>query len=264
MKFFISRFLNRKLLLAFLIGMMIMLLHIIKIYILSQKHEIIFTPYTSWLSIDFTSVLMILFYLLLPLLACFGTASVFLEDMTSELFAYSLTSFVRKTLFTKLFITVFVISALVTTIPLLLDFFLSFLFLPNIAPDKIINLNLGIYLGSGDLFPRLFYAHPFGYAMLHLFLCFIFSGVFGVMSLAVTFLSRNKIIIILVPLFVQVVLIALNTFAFPLFAFSPFGFLPESMVTYDKNIIVIAVVWGLLFFSSLVIFVRGARRYEQL
>lgn len=249
---------------ALLIGLAIVSAHLLKVYGLSVKKHVTFTPYTAWLSMDFsgTSALMLLFYLLLPIIASLFASTIFLEDKRNHLICYVLLNSSRKKYFSMLFLKTFLTGAVVVALPLIIDLIGCFLLLPNLKPDPLINVNLGIYEGSGDLFPHLFYAHPLVYALFNIAISFVFAGLFVTFALAASFYIKNKMVILLLPFCLQLLSIAVNSFVMKNMALSPFGFSPEAITTYDKSFLAIVLYGGILFWVTLFLYVRGVKNNE--
>ena len=261
LKFWLIRIRNNFFYLALFIGITLSISQLyFKVNTLSSYNDIIFTPYTSWLSMDFSGFSIVAFFLSLPLLASLSCSSIYKEDTLNGIINHCLINKTYTTYFKELLFLNFIIGSSVIIIPLLLNFFGSFLLLPNIHPDEIINYNINMTRDGGKIFVDLYYSHPMVHALLNIILCGIFGGLLATFSLSISFFINNKFVVILSSFFLQLFLLAINLFAFPFIAISPFTFLPENAFVMPQNIIVTLFFGLTLLVSTLVIFLVGVKK----
>ncbi|MEH6891375.1 hypothetical protein V7024_17075 [Bacillus sp. JJ864] len=247
---------------ALFIGLILSFTHlIINVIPLMKFNNIIFTPYTSWMSASFTSVIPILFFLILPLISSLPVSTLFKDDKESGLLNIILIKTTKKKYFSGLFVVTFLIGSIVIAISLLVNALGSFLFLPNLLPDEIVNRNIGMNSGA-TILVDLYYNHPFIHMMLNILICSIFGGIFAVFSLSISFWIKNKFIVLVGGFIVQIGLLVINMLIFSEKAITPFFFLPENANVLPINIWIVFGVGIILFLVSCVIYFVGVKSYD--
>ncbi|EIT86149.1 hypothetical protein A374_06106 [Fictibacillus macauensis ZFHKF-1] len=263
MHFWTLRLQRRSCYYALLIGTALAVFQLImKVGEINTYDDIIFTPYTSWLSIDSTPITLV-FFLVLPLLASIPAATLFQEDSKNGLLSSLFVTLRRRTYFSHLFFTTFLTGMIVVGLPLLLNAFGFFLFLPNTPPDEMINRNVGIYEGFA-LFSSLFYSHPFVHMLLNIVLCSVFAGLYAVFSLSVSFWVKNTFLVVTGGFLLQVLLYSVNIVFFPGIDITPLNFLPVHSLFFQVNGSLVVWVGSAMFLGACLLYYTGARRHETM
>lgn len=169
------------------------------------RYGVAFTPYTKWFEFAVISGLSSLFFLLLPILAALPFADTFLKDKQTGFLLAVLSRGKINSYFTNLFAINFFVAGIVIAIPLLLNLYLAFMFLPNIPPDPIVNNQMSLD-SMMTYFPELYYSHPLLHTLFYIFLAFMYAGLFASVCLSVSFYINNRFMVILFAFIIQMVL----------------------------------------------------------
>ncbi|MBL5772261.1 hypothetical protein HV454_13175 [Bacillus sporothermodurans] len=170
-----------------------------------------FTPYTKWFEFGSASQLAGFYFLLLPILAALPFADTYAKDKQSGYLRSILSKGQMKQYFQGLYLSNFIVSGVIIIIPLLVNIYLSFMMLPNIKPDPLVNNQMALDL-MNTFFPALYYSHPFLHMLLYLLLAFFFAGMFATICLSISIFIRNRFIILVAGFLVQMVLSLLAQF----------------------------------------------------
>jgi len=131
----------------------------------------------------------------MPVLAALPFADLFAKDKQTGYLRSILVKGKKTHYFTGLFLFNFVTGGLMLVLPLLLNLYLSFMFLPNIKPDPVINNLMAIDTYSA-FFPALYYSNPLMHILFYIFLAFLFSGMYASIALSVSFFLNNRFVIL--------------------------------------------------------------------
>ncbi|SCM98522.1 Uncharacterized protein BWINRASL_04938 [Bacillus mycoides] len=258
-KYFEKRMNNKNLYFSLVLGISLSCVYILYYVIpLADKRDVIFTPYTTWMGINSVVTPSFLFFFILPVIASLPSSSIFQEDKRNGSFLFVIMRSNYKMYFLKLFSKTFLIGGVVVIIPLILNIFLSFMFLPNITPDEILNSNIGMY-ERATFFISIYFEHPFIHMILYTFIAFFYGGAFALFSLSISFYAKHTFITLLSAFLLQLFLMIINLF-YPT-PLAPIYFLSESHIYHGANIIVSILVLVGIFILSVVLFLRGVKRH---
>lgn len=165
-----------------------------------------FTPYTKWLGMDNSiSDYSTLYIFLLPILVTLPLADLYANDRRTGFFRFLIVRGKYREYFTQLFLWNFVTGMFVATLPLIINAYLSFMRLPNIKPDKIINQEITL-MKTTTFLPDLYYTHPFLHMLFYILLIGIFGGIFASIALSIGMFVKKSFIILLAPFLLQYLL----------------------------------------------------------
>lgn len=251
--------LNRNFKIAILIGTLLSVLHLIlQIYPLSLKNDIIFTPYTSWMGINSTHPISFLYFFIIPVIASFPSTTVYKEDVKNGTFPLIFMRTNKLKYFSTLYFYTFFLGAITVTIPLLINFILSFMFLPNINPDEIIHSNIGMYEFS-TFFSNIYYTQPLLHVLISLLTCFLFGGVFATFSLSLSFYVKQIFVILLGSFLLQIGLMIINLFS-PI-PVAPIYYISEFHIYGDAKLGVSLIILLFIYLLSLFMYSIGVKNY---
>jgi hypothetical protein len=258
--YWFTRIHNKHLYLSLLIGFSICFLQLI-FSVISASHFLhpadFFSPYTKWIGIDLISSFKTMYYFLLPLIATIGVGNIIQQDKNNGFLYVSLSKTNEKKYFTTFFFTSFLIGFIVITLPLLFNFLVAFLFLPNVPVDPIINSNIGLSVTS-TFFPDLYFSHPFIHVLFYIALSGFFGGIFSLLSVSFSFYYNNQFSVLIIGFIIQIVLTILNLFiSFPI---SPMFFLPEIQTIHHGSLLYITILAISLLSLSTILFYQGVKK----
>ncbi|PLS33744.1 hypothetical protein CYV26_11555 [Carnobacterium maltaromaticum] len=253
---------NYSCLYSLIVGFTISIFHIIFFVLpISKNSDIIFSPYTSWLSMNFASFYLVLFMLLLPIISSLPASGIYLTDKKNGTLDVLFTKISKNKYYTSLMFVVFISGFLVTCVSLTINIIGCFLLLPNNPTDEILNYNLGMRLP--DAFGvSLYFSHPFIHMILNVLFISVYGGLFALISTISSFFIRNTFFVYLSSFLFQVVLIAINLFLYPIKSIAPAFFLPENPYIFPNSFIIVIVLTLLISISLLCAFYIGRKQNE--
>lgn len=96
------------------------------------------------------------------------------------------------------YISVFISSGLLVTIPLLINLMIFLLFVPATVPDSVYDIYYNIF--SFEFLSDIFYSYPLLYVLIYIFAFFVFCGLIGTLGYVFLLLFKRPLISILMPL----------------------------------------------------------------
>ena len=261
-RFILHRVISSKpLYLVLLVGLLFSFFHI---YIdvlplennLSFGEGVQFTPYTKWIEFGGMTNLVFLLFLILPLSSALPFADTFAKDRQTGYLRSILTKGRAKQYFIGLYVTNFIVAGIMIVIPLLVNIYLTFMFLPNVNPDPIINSAMPIDFRT-SIFPALYYSHPLYHMLLYVFLAFLFAGLYATLCLSFSFFINNRFVI-LVSAFLVAMLYSLICEFTNNYGLIPVYFLQENSTVQSFSSIVIIFICGLSI--SALIYILGVKK----
>lgn len=180
------------------------------------------TLYTYWISGEVSSAYYALYYLLIPLFATFPFGWSYCMELKKGYIKSVVTRVDKKKYFIAKYIAVFVAGGLTVLIPLVINFLTVACFVPATTPSILYDTYT--YVRQENLWSVLFYAHPLIYSLLYMLLSFVFSGLIATIALAVTFFVRNRVAVLITPMFLMLCLNFASTYTTTL-ELSPLNFL---------------------------------------
>lgn len=229
-----TRMRRKALYIPFFLGITIVTAHLLLyVFKVTKYQDLIFTPYTSWLSVKSTHITSLIFYFALPIVAVIGAAGVFGTDKKIGLLEKLSLYYSRKKIYVAYLIAVFLIGFSIAFIPMVMDIIGSFSLLPNLMPDELINRNSGM-VADTTIFIQLFFTHPFIHMLFYLLFASIWSGLFAVTAFVISLYTHNQILPLLIPFSLQIILFLISNIFTYKYTIVPFNFLSEN-ATIDVN-----------------------------
>ncbi|MGE8204971.1 hypothetical protein ACQKP0_10435 [Heyndrickxia sp. NPDC080065] len=222
-----------------------------------QDHGVDSTPYSEWFEFGVATSLTMLFFLLLPILASLPFADTFSKDKQSGYLRSILSKGKMKEYFKGLYITNFITSGVMITIPLLVNIYLAFMILPNVKPDPVVNSRMSLDF-MNSFFPELYYSHPLIHMLFYVVLAFLFSGMFATISLSISFFVKNRFFILVSGFLLQMILSLVFQFT------ENYGWIPSSFLLEQSQPSVSLVVTVFIFccgmMLSTLIYILGVKK----
>lgn len=196
-------FINRNMFIAVFIGCVIAVMQVIKcsipaieslkLYELYGKAEYPDSLFNTWIGGVGYTYHAVLYTILIPLIAIFPYAGSLYQDIKSGYVKIIFTKVSKKKYFVSKIIAAFLSGGTAVVIPLILNLFLTALFVPALRPDAS---TMMFSINDGSMFSDIYYSKPFVYILLYMLLIFMMAGVFCVMCLAVSFLVDNYFVVL--------------------------------------------------------------------
>lgn len=156
-----------------------------------------FMLFVGWLCTDATSLTTAMFWFLVPILAPLAYGwSLFIEEKSGYP-KNVITRTTRKNYYLAKLLAVFLAGGTAVTLPVILNFMVTALFIPAVRPDVWFDANYAIFTQS--MLSGLFYSKPFLYVLLRILITFLFSGALATASYSLTFAVRNRFAVLLLP-----------------------------------------------------------------
>ncbi|MDO4599784.1 MAG: hypothetical protein Q4B39_06160 [[Ruminococcus] gnavus] len=210
-------FYSRGMLLSLTIGCLLSLAHVIQYQILPNylNRGMIIPEMTefskvrtvvpsaiagSWLAGNPTNWAGFVFFLILPILAMLPFGVSYFSDRESGYLKNLYTRMPRKQYLTNKFLAAFLSGGTAVVVPLVLNLICSLIFLPNLQPPTIHPYN---FINPTRFLYELYFSRPLLYIGLFIVLDFLLGGMFACIALAASYLSDYKIIVGIVPFFLQ-------------------------------------------------------------
>lgn len=218
--------------------------------------------YQKWIGSELVSLASTLFFTLLPVCAVLPYASAFHQERKVGYLRVMLPQCGKKSYFLAKTMAVFLTGAAVVILPLVVNFLAVSAFIPATAPQ--VNYNFYNYVLFGDLWADLFFNQPLLYVALYILLDSLFGGLLGLFAFALSFLIRNRVVILVLPLLFLLGLDYFSTLVAGFWASTPMtiSLLDLLRAAHDATAKgwVVALEGGILaVFSGLVIWLRGVR-----
>lgn len=177
--------------------------------------------FNRWIGGDFANVQPYLYFLILPILAVLPYGASYLSDLKSGYIKMLVIRADRRSYFCSKALAVFLSGGVAVILPMLLNLFLTATVLPALLPQVVTRL---FPIQELSLWGDLYFAHPWVYIGIFLFIIFIFGGLFATLSLVVSRFSDNRFLVLIFPFLFMIFLNALAGF-FYCSAISPLYFL---------------------------------------
>lgn len=208
---------NRGMLLSLTIGCILSLAHVIQYQILPYylNNGIVRPEMTefskvrtvapsaiagAWLAGNPATWTEFVFFLILPILAMLPFGVSYFSDCESGYLKNIYTRMPRKQYLTNKFLAAFLSGGTAVSIPLGLNLICSLIFLPNLLPPTIHPYN---FINPTRFLYELYFSRPFLYIGFFVVLDFLLGGMFACIALAASYLSDYKVIVGIVPFFLQ-------------------------------------------------------------
>lgn len=162
---------------------------------LSYNYGVLNTPYQSWIEFGLGSYYRYILFLLLPLIAAIPMADMYAKDRQTGYLKSILSKGKMKKYFRGLYISNFLVAAIVIATPLLVNMYLAFMTLPNIKPDPLLDGNPKDIMST--MLPALYYDFPILHMLFYILLACLFAGMYASISLSVSLYVRNRFVILI-------------------------------------------------------------------
>ncbi|MCC2929941.1 hypothetical protein ACWH4V_19970 [Bacillus mojavensis] len=163
---------------------------------LEKDGGVAFTPYTKWMGIGGFSDYPALFLFLLPILATLPLADLFASDHRTGFTSFLFSRKKASSYFKHLLIINFAAGFFAGAIPLCINLYLSFMKLPNVPPDRVINNEMPLVTGY-TFFPDLYYNHPLLHIFFYIMLTGLFAGIWATLALSIGMFFKNTFVVVL-------------------------------------------------------------------
>lgn len=189
-----------------------------------------------------------------PLIVTIAFADAYLEDVKSGFIKNIITRYDKKKYLINRFLVNFVVSGLIISIPLIINYMLYASFIPSIEPKVFFSSPV---LEPRDFLPYIYFKFPLLHVFIRIFLLFIYAGTFSSIALASSIYFRNKYVITIIPFIAYIAMdviipMVLNYRYSPMmFLFNPTG--------YNHMFIAIPLILIIACFS---IFIIGGMKNE--
>lgn len=155
-------------------------------------NQYLFTPYTQWISFN-TNAWTIALFLGMPLLSALSTSQLIGEDVRTGFYQHILQHKKQSNYLIKSLLISFIGGALTIVIPLLIDFYGMWFFLPSIDPDVILNSNLPL-VPATSYFSQLYYTNPNLLVSFYIGLAGLSAGIYAIFSSMIALYTNNKFV----------------------------------------------------------------------
>lgn len=159
--------------------------------------------YSSWIGQTPYSVVTIIFFHSLPLLACIPFADSLCSDLTSRYALQLISRSGRTAYFIAKPIAVALSSGAVALIPLLLNILLTACCVPALPPEPAAGTSL---VSSSSMLASVYYDFPLAHIAAFVLIACLLSAAFGLFSTATSFFTTNRFIVVLLPFAICVAL----------------------------------------------------------
>lgn len=216
------------------------------------------TLYNRWIAMVWDDPYSAIFFNIFPLAAALPNGLSLYSDRKNGYMAQMILRKTRTRYFSEKFVATFFSGGLVITIPVILNIMITALHFPIRKPDLYFDIYTSVQPFS--FASTYFYTVPFVHLLLRVLIIFLYSGTAAVMCLAMTCFSRNRYIILFVPMLLFLFLNFSYSIIQVPYELSPLRFLGA----HNAQIMWTPIVWGelliLLFLSSMILFLWGRRK----
>lgn len=213
--------------------------------------------FNSWMGATSYSLWSVLFFFLLPLLACLPYADSLYTDLKTGYVANAVTRGGLNGYLRAKVCAVFLAAGAVGVVPQLVNLLGTTMLVPALHPE----VSAGTFFVSpSSMLADVFYAAPWLYTACFLVLCFIVCGLMACASLVFAFLVSNRFMVLVSPFLVC----AISFFALG----SAAGYAPINLLNpaqaYSVELPCVAAVYGAVALGEGVFLARRFRRFEAL
>ncbi len=152
--------------------------------------------YTTWIGLTPYSVFTMAYYYAVPLLACLPAADSLCSDIHSGYALCALARSNRKSYFAGKTAAIALSAVICVDGPLLLNIIATACFVPALPPDPAAGT---FFVGSANMLADLYYTEPLAFMAVFVFAAGILAVCCATLSCALSFISSNRFIVMLVP-----------------------------------------------------------------
>lgn len=216
------------------------------------------TLYNRWIGAEWMTSLSSLYFFIFPLCAVIPYGLSLYQERRSGYMAQMILRETRGQYLRKKLIAVFLSGGLVITIPVILNIMLVALYFPAYTPD--LNLNIYYAVQPFSFGSRLFYEIPWLYLCVRVAVIFWYGGVAASISMAVTFFTRNRFVILFSPMLFFLLLNYSDTLFRVPYEMSPLRFLGAGNIYIVTAPVVIGEAALLGVVTVIIIWLRGRKK----
>lgn len=204
-------FFNYRFVVALVLAMAIVVAHLVWSVIPASYEQNMYVElagyplsvFNRWIGGWSGSVFPALFFLVLPLLVCLPYSDSIYVDRKDGWAAQAISRNSARSYYASKFVTAFVVGVVVSCVPLVLDFYLTSLFLPIVQPSAASGLfPIFPYSMWGDIY----YSNAFQYTGMFLALIAVTSGLIACVPLSLSRVLTNRAIVLCSAFFLCTVL----------------------------------------------------------
>lgn len=213
--------------------------------------------FNSWMGATSYSLWSVLYFFLLPLIACLPYADSLYTDLKSGYAANVVTRKGAKQYFRAKTLAVFLTAGTVSVVPQLINLLGTALLVPIFQPEPSAGT---FFVASSAMLADMFYAAPWAYTAFFLLLAFVVCGLMACSCLLFAYLVANRFMVLIAPFLVcAIAFFALGSFA----GYSPINLLNPAQ-NYTVELPIVLVVYGALALAEVGFVVWQCRHFEAL
>lgn len=208
---------NRGMLLSLIIGCLLSLTHVIQYQILPLylNQKLVISEYSefskvrttapscvadTWLAGNTANWVVFVYFLILPILAMLPFGVSYFSDRESGYLKNIYSRMSRKQYLTNKYLSAFLSGGTAITIPLILNLLCAMVFLPNLLPPIILRQNS---IDATCFLYKIYFSNPLLYIWIFIGFDFLLGGMFACIALVASYLSDYKVIVGIIPFFLQ-------------------------------------------------------------
>jgi ABC-type transport system involved in multi-copper enzyme maturation permease subunit len=220
------------------------------------------TIFNNWVGGEGFSLGSSIFFYIFPLMLAIPYGWSYCSELKSGYIKNMVIRTKRMPYFLSKYIAVFVASGLVVIIPMVANIMLTACYLPAITPNSQWTIYTGV--GPNSLMSQLYYTVPFLYLFIYLLIDFVFCGLIGCLSFAVTHLIKNRVVVVLFPFAVLLLwqYLSNNLVASLEISLAPAAFMHPVSGHYPAVWSVIIIEGIILFIATFLPTIIKGRKYE--
>ncbi len=212
----------------------------------------------GWIGGDYASVFLQLFYTILPILAVIPYGTSFYTEYRRGYLKNIYTRVNRFKYLSAKYIVAFISGGVVGAFPLILSWIICSMYLPNLPQNPLM---LQTAIMNTSMWKEFYYNVPFIYAMLYTLLTFIYSGIFGVLAICVSTISKNIFIASLFPFLLNIFSYYLLRGTYNLISYVPHAFLIPTQI-YISTPAKVFGVFGVMLVCTFIISTFGLSKQK--
>ncbi len=157
----------------------------------------------TWIAGNGGNIEGFIYFLLVPVFAMLPFGTSYFTDGDSGFLKNIYTRCGRKGFLQAKYFSAFISGGAAVAIPLFLNLLCCMTLVPDLQPSTIYTRSM---ITPAHLFSSIFFTHPLLYILIFLLIDFVIGGIFACLTLAVSFLSDYKIVIAVIPFFIQLII----------------------------------------------------------
>ena len=222
-----------------------------------------YTIYNSWIGGRVNQVLPMVFFYTIPIFVVITYSWSYLSEKATGYDRIMVIRLNRMTYFLGKYVSAFISGIITVLIPLLFSFLLVSCLIPAYKPD--VDFDLYYQIGSVSLFRDLYYSHPLLTVFIDIVMICAFSGAWATVPLALSFIEKNKFVVLLAPyLFLMYAIASLQN------AFAYHTYYETSIIDYiwltgdvmNQSWIIYILLMAVIFFPPLIVVLERGKHAD--